>query len=184
MKSKALAFLTALFLISGIAFAGGKKDKETTASILQQNAIDRYHNIYDQPYDPDAVIDSYKSGLKIGPMTIVINSRDGWLYVRDPYNKQLGSYSLKYQCWNSYSSVLNAVDLKLSQFYRSIDLSKTDLNRDKSGNFCGYTGAALPYEYTEEAIAKANKPKTGNYSSTGSSSSTVTSSSSSLNSCV
>ena len=160
-------------------FAGGAKDKETTSSLIQETVDDRYHNIYNQPYDPDAKINTAKDSTKIGPFTIRINATDGWLYVRDSKNATLGSYSLKYQFWNNYSSVLNSVDLNLAQFYKSIDLSKTDLNRDKNGTFCGYTGAPLPAIYTEpqdgkkENIAKTDTTKTDS-AKTGSSPTTNT----------
>ncbi|MBO4320733.1 MAG: transglutaminase domain-containing protein [Treponema sp.] len=164
----------AVLLISGMAFAGGSKEKASSKDKAQETqGIDRWHNIYNQPYDPDAVIDSSKNGKKIGPMTITIVAKDGWLFVRDPKKKQLGAYNLKYQCWNTYSPVLDGVDLNLEQFYRSIDLGKTDLNRDQYGNFCGYTGAALPEEYTVTAVAE--KPKTGTSTTKPASTGTTTS---------
>ncbi|MBP5754195.1 MAG: transglutaminase domain-containing protein, partial [Treponema sp.] len=177
INRKLFTAFMALLLISGMAFAGGSKEKASSKDKAQETqGIDRWHNIYNQPYDPDAVIDSSKNGKKIGPMTIVIVAKDGWLFVRDPKKKQLGAYNLKYQCWNTYSPVLDGVDLDLEQFYRSIDLSKTDLNRDQYGNFCGYTGAPLPEEYTVTAVAE--KPKTGTGttkpSSTGTTSTTTT----------
>ena len=157
MNGKRIIVLAMVFamLVQSI-WAGGSKDRETTASVAAEYAVDRYHNIYNLPYDPDAKINASRPETKIGTLTVKVNATDGWLYVRDKNNRQLGSYSLKYQCWNSYSDVLNAVDLKLEQYYRSIDLSRTDLNRDKYGNFYGYTGAELPAEYTETTT-----PKTG-----------------------
>ena len=167
-KTRKRIICTLICMLSAVyIFAGGAKDKETTSSLIQETVDDRYHNIYNQPYDPDAKINTAKDGTKIGPFTIKINATDGWLYVRDSKNATQGSYSLKYQFWNNYSSILNSVDLNLVQFYKSIDLSRTDLNRDKNGTFCGYTGAPLPAIYTEpqggkkENIAKTDSAKTG-----------------------
>ncbi len=174
-NKKLFTIIAALVLISGMTFAGGSKEKTSAKDAAQEtSAVDRWHNIYNQPYDPDAVIDSSKNGKKIGPMTITVVARDGWLFVRDPKKKQLGAYNLKYQCWNSYSSILDAIDLDLAQFYRSIDLSKTDLNRDQNGNFCGYTGAPLPEEY-QETVASTKTGSGSNSSGKTSASSTGTS---------
>ncbi|MBP5358842.1 MAG: hypothetical protein J6Y69_06625, partial [Treponema sp.] len=175
INRKLFAAFMALVLISSMAFAGGSKEKKSDRdSGKETQGIDRWHNIYNQPYDPDAVIDSSKNGKKIGPMSIIVVARDGWLFVRDPKKKQLGAYNLKYQCWNTYSPVLDGVDLNLEQFYRSIDLSKTDLNRDQYGNFCGYTGAPLPEEY-QESVA-STKTGTGSTSSGRTSTTTTTAS--------
>ena len=106
-NKKLFTIIAALVLISGMTFAGGSKEKTSAKDAAQEtSAVDRWHNIYNQPYDPDAVIDSSKNGKKIGPMTITVVARDGWLFVRDPKKKQLGAYNLKYQCWNSYSSIV------------------------------------------------------------------------------
>ena len=169
MNGKRIIVIAMVFaMLAQSIWAGGSKDRETTASVAAEYAVDRYHNIYNLPYDPDAKINASRPETKIGTLTVKVNATDGWLYVRDKNNRQLGSYSLKYQCWNSYSDVLNAVDLKLEQYYRSIDLSRTDLNRDKYGNFCGYTGATLPAEYTETTTPKT---ETGTNVSTGTGSS-------------
>lgn len=57
----------------------------------------------------------------------------------DNYNKtQQGIYDYVNQCWLEYDNALKYNYIDLTQLYTSIDLSKTNLNRDLNGKVVCY----------------------------------------------
>ncbi len=63
------------------------------------------------------------------------------------------TYDLKNQCWEPAREINAAIDV--SQLYEKIDLSKTELMRDKDGNPCGgWKNTSIKYMAASDVIWK------------------------------
>ncbi len=106
-------------------------------------------NSYGLPYDPNAKINEamYNVPVEFGGYYMKALKGDDYVYVVKlrPTAEDggfQGVYDLKEQCWLENYSDLSAlgweklvdVDINIKQFYTSIDLTKTKLNRDTKGN--------------------------------------------------
>ena len=120
-------------------------------------------NSYGLPYDPNAKLNPAKNGYKVDGITATYNTTSGWIYFRDSSRNLLGSYSYTEQYWQIYDSKLDLVPIDLAMFYSSIDLSKTELNRDKNGNCvgnsCSVTSGSGTQKPTETKPVQKNGPK-------------------------
>ena len=112
-------------------------------SIIPLAAQSGARNAYGLPYDPDAVIDLSKDGTYFESIN---NSAfraffDGDFVTFHPnYNLAVlsGKYDWKNQCWIEFANELKYNYIDLTQLYKSIDLSKTNLNRDLNGKVVCY----------------------------------------------
>ncbi len=104
------------------------------------------NNKYGLPYDPNAVISPYFGGsvsmYRIGDSFEYLyvkeeidKSRGELHFIDNPTGKMLGKYDYKNQCWLEYGEELKTAWVVINEnFYESVDLSKTFLNRDRYGN--------------------------------------------------
>ena len=113
---------------------------DLTKTFLNRDRFGTAYNMYGLPYDPDAVFDmSYNNReLSFGSLIAFYEIYEDDLekslirFIDTDY-EDCGLYILGQQCWTFYNDeILNSVDI--SQFYTSVDLSKTTLNRDWFGN--------------------------------------------------
>ena len=119
-------------------------------------------NEYGLPYDPDAVpvelpargklnfssFTAQKTSTNPDLATIQEMTTGAWL-----------NYDLKNQCWVSKNTP-SASAMDISQLYEKIDLSKTQLMRDKQGNPCGgWKNIAIKYPNSldDEGVAQLEK---------------------------
>ncbi|MBO4706299.1 MAG: SUMF1/EgtB/PvdO family nonheme iron enzyme [Spirochaetaceae bacterium] len=100
-------------------------------------------NAYGLFYDPNAVIDLSKDGTYFESIN---NSAfraffDGDFVTFHPnYNLAVlsGKYDWKNQCWIEFANEMKYNYIDITQLYKSIDLTKTNLNRDTSGKIVCY----------------------------------------------
>ena len=90
-------------------------------------------NAFGLPYDPVATIYEITGSIHIEDIWVTQDSNYGSICFMDGEGWLRGEYDYKNQVWYRYDDhVLELFDI--TQFFESVDLSKTDLNRDYEGN--------------------------------------------------
>ncbi|MBO4321267.1 MAG: hypothetical protein J5857_12440, partial [Treponema sp.] len=119
-------------------------------------------NEYGLPYDPDAVhVELPARGkLNFGSFTAQkTSSNPDWATIQEMTTGAWLSYDLKNQCWVSANKPSSSA-MDISQLYEKIDLSKTQLMRDKQGKPCGgWKNIAIKYpgSLDDEGVAQLEK---------------------------
>jgi hypothetical protein len=78
-----------------------------------------------------------KNNTVIAGIEVTYNVTSCWIYFRDtssPKKPIIGSFNYRDQYWNAYDKKLENLGIYIDSFYTSIDLSLTELNRDRKGN--------------------------------------------------
>ena len=113
---------------------------DLSKTVLNRDIYGTAYNRYGLPYDPDAVFDMSYNNREISFGSLIAyyeiyedDLEKSLIRFIDTDYEDCGLYMLGQQCWTFYNdAILNSVDI--SQFYTSVDLSKTTLNRDWYGN--------------------------------------------------
>lgn len=118
-------------------------------------------NDYGLPYDPDAVHIELPAGKRnLGSIAIMKSTKNPeWVSVQSMMTGGWYTYDLKNQCWESARG-LSSDALDISILYEKIDLSKTELMRDKQGNPCGgWKNTSIKFMNASDAERYANLEK-------------------------